>query len=102
MKTTIRRPSKTRTCHDDNCTVHVYPRRRGDHGAGELVIPTPGDVQALVVRRWDDNGRREAYMVLFDASGCSAAQPLPSRPRKAHAAAVQRARLWRRTGVMSR
>ena len=94
-------PSKRHTCHDDLCDVHRYPRKRGMHGRGELSIPEPGNVQALVVRRWDDDGARLAYLIEYDGKTWTDQQPLPRRPRKAYVAAVRRAREHVRTGAMS-
>jgi hypothetical protein len=64
---------------------------------GELV-PANGPIEGLVVRAWDDNGRRHAYRLVYNGRVWSDQQPLPSRPRKAHVDAVQRARVFVKTG----
>jgi hypothetical protein len=90
-------PSKRRTCSDESCAIHRWPYRKGMHGAGELVGPS-GSTEALVVRRWDDNGRRIAYQLRYDRQCWSGRLALPSRPRAGHEAAVGRARVFVKTG----
>lgn len=96
----MRMPSKRRTCADLNCDVHRWPRRKGMHGAGELV-PDAGPIQALIMRRWGDDGRREAYQLRYDRPHWSGRLALPSRPRAGHEAAIDRARAFVRTGATS-
>lgn len=88
------------TCSVPNCGAHFYPRRKGPHLFAEVVIPTPGDVQAVVYRALHDDGHREAFVLAYSAGCWSDRLPLPSKPRKAHAAAVSRARLFVRTGAL--
>mgnify|MGYP001611464834 CR=1 FL=1 len=95
--------SRRRNCPFDTCAVHTGNRKRGPHMRGELIIPTPGDVQALVVRVWDDNGERAAHVDVYDRQSQTWTYdlPLPARPRKAYAGAVRRAREHLRAGAMS-
>jgi YD repeat-containing protein len=104
VKATVRVTRPTRkNCDDEACAIHTGNRKNGRHGAGEVIIPEPGDLQAQVTYRWDDHGNREASFDLWDRATktWTLGLPLPARPRRAHAAAVQRARRWRRTGVLS-
>lgn len=89
------------TCDAEGCGAHFYPRRNGPHMRAELVIPSPGEVQGAVYRVWDDNGYRAAYMDVYDGQGWMYGLPLPSRPRKVLAPAVQRARRFVRSGVLA-
>lgn len=89
-------PSERRTCTVPGCAVHFWPRRRGPHGAAELIIPTPGNVQGAVYRRLHLDGTRTANIAVYDPKRRTWAmdQPLPTRPRVAWQGAVRRARAW--------
>jgi len=93
--------SLRQNCDAPACGAHMGNRKRGPHMRCELVIPTPGDVQAAVYRVWDDNGTRAAYLITYDGRTWSGRQALPARPRRAHASAVQRAKAFVRTGVLA-
>lgn len=92
------------TCKVEVCGSHYYPRRPGPdrpHLFAEVVIPTPGDVQAVVYRALYDDGRREAYQLRCDRQRWSDRLALPSRPRTGHEMAVARARSFVRSGVIA-
>lgn len=99
--------STRKNCPHELCTVHVGNMKLGDHMRAEIV-PADGPAQRLILRTWDDAGHRGAYMLRCTRSRVggkvrihwSGPLSLPSKPRAAHAAAVQRARMFVRTGEL--
>lgn len=54
----------------------------------------PGATLGAVYRRLHLDGRRDAYVRVFDGTTWSERLPLPPRPRKVWQPAVRRARAW--------